>query len=328
MSDLKLSAALGPYDRINALESGAVRADGIELAVTTIQSPRTLFDRFIYDGDFDVAEYGISILIDDIASGNDAFVGLPIFPSKAFRHGFVFINKQSSIKTPGDLAEKIIGTPLWAQTAAIWIRGHLQHDYGVDLGSVRWVQGAVEKAGSHGNPPLPDPLTPIQIEKAPADKSLNDMLAAGEIDALIGSRAPDCMRQNPDVARLFPDYRAVEREYFQKTRIHPIMHCIAIRRAVYEANPWIAQSLYKAFEDAKTHALELMRFSGAQRVMLPWLYGDLDEVNELFGGDPWPYGVEANRPTLEALTQYMAEQGMTPHEVALKDLFVPENTDL
>jgi 4,5-dihydroxyphthalate decarboxylase len=106
------------------------------------------------------------------------------------------------------------------------------------------------------------------------------------------------------------------------------MHCIAIRRAVYEANPWIAQSLYKAFEDAKTHALELMRFSGAQRVMLPWLYGDLDEVNELFGGDPWPYGVEANRPTLEALTQYMAEQGMTPHEVALKDLFVPENTDL
>ncbi len=321
MADLKLTLACGPYDRTEALERGSVRPDGIALDFVTIQSPRTLFDRFIDDGDFDVAEYGISILIGDIARGNHDFVGLPIFPSKAFRHGFIFVNRRSGIETPGDLEGKIIGTPLWAQTAAIWIRGHLQHDYGVDLGSVRWVQGAVEKAGSHGNPPLPKPLTPLDIVKAPPDKSLNDMLAAGEIDALIGSRAPDAMGRDPAIGRLFPDYRAVERAYFEKTGIHPIMHCMAIRRSVYEANPWIAESLYDAFQAAKDQALELMRFSGAQRYMLPWLFPDLDEIDALFGGDPWPYGIEANRPTLSALTRYMAEQGMAPREVPIEELF-------
>jgi 4,5-dihydroxyphthalate decarboxylase len=223
------------------------------------------------------------------------------------------------------LSGKTIGTPLWAQTAAIWIRGHLQHDYGVDLGSVRWVQGAVEKAGSHGNPPLPDPREPIDIVKAPPDKSLNDMLAEGSIDALIGSRAPDAMGHDPAVGRLFPDYRAVERAYFQKTGIHPIMHCVAIRRSVFDANPWIARSLYDAFSAAKDQALDLMRFSGAQRYMLPWLFPDLDEIDALFGGDPWPYGTEANRPTLTALVRYMAEQGMIPREVPIEDLFVPVN---
>ena len=323
MADLKLTLACGPYDRTEALERKLVRPDGIDLEVVTIQSPRTLFDRFIYDGEFDVAEYGISTLIEDIAAGDDRFVGLPVFPSKAFRHGFIFVNRGSGIDTPGDLEGKTIGTPLWVQTAAIWIRGHLQHDYGVDLGSVRWVQGAVEQAGAHGNPPLPTPLTPIHIVKAPPDRSLNDMLATGEIDALIGSRAPEAMGRDPAVGRLFPDYRAVERAYFQKTGIHPIMHCVAIRRSVYEANPWIARSLYDTFGAAKDWALDLMRFSGAQRYMLPWLFPDLDEIDALFGGDPWPYGVEANRPTLTALTRYMAEQGMIAREVRIEELFVP-----
>lgn len=324
MADLKLTLACGPYDRTEALERGTVRPEGIDLKVVTIQSPRTLFDRFIYDGEFDVAEYGISGLIEDVAAGNDAFVGLPVFPSKAFRHGFIFVNRRSGIETPKDLEGKSIGTPLWVQTAAIWIRGHLEHDYGVDLASVRWVQGAVEHAGSHGNPPLPAPLIPIDIVKAPPDRSLNDMLAAGEIDALIGSRAPDAIHHDPAaVGRLFPDYRAVERAYYRKTGIHPIMHCVAIRRSVYEANPWIARSLYDAFCAAKDRALELMRFSGAQRYMLPWLFADLDEIDALFGGDPWPYGLDANRPTLTALTSYMAEQGMIAREVSIEDLFVP-----
>lgn len=324
MADLKLTLACGPYDRTEALERGTVRPDGIDLDVVTIQSPRTLFDRFIHDGAFDVAEYGISSLIEDVAAGNDAFVGLPVFPSKAFRHGFIFINRNSGIETPGDLAGKTIGTPLWIQTAAIWIRGHLRHDYGVDLGSVRWVQGAVEHAGAHGDdPPLPSPLMPLDIVKAPPDRSLNDMLAAGEIDALIGSRAPDSIRHDSAVGRLFADYRAVERAYFAKTGIHPIMHCVAIRRAVYEANPWIARSLYDAFCASKDWALEMMRFSGAQRYMLPWLFSDLDEIDALFAGDPWPYGIDANRPTLTALTGYMAEQGMIDREIPIEDLFVP-----
>jgi 4,5-dihydroxyphthalate decarboxylase len=212
---------------------------------------------------------------------------------------------------------------LRSQTAAIWIRGHLQDEYGVDLSTLRWVQGAVERTGTHGRPGLPDLLTPIDIRPAPPDRSLNDMLVAGEIDAIMGLPIPHSLGADPDIVRLFPDSRTVERDYYRRTGIHPIMHCIAIRRSVYELNPWIAQSLYDAFCAAKDWALDLMRNGDVQRYMLPWLYGDLDEIDELYAGDPWPYGVNANRAAIEALIRFMAEQGMIAREMAAEDLFVP-----
>jgi 4,5-dihydroxyphthalate decarboxylase len=323
MADLKLTLGCGANDRTEALQNGEVKPDGIDLDITTVDVPRALFDRFIFKDEFDVSEYGFYHLIEDVAAGNDAFVGLPIFPSKSFRHRCVVVNRRSGIEKPKDLEGKTIGTPLWSQTAAIWIRGHLQDDYGVDLSTLRWVQGAVERTGSHGTPGLPQLLKPIDIRAAPPDKSLNDMLVAGEIDAVMGLPIPRSLGTDPDIGPLFPDSRAVERDYFQRTGIHPIMHCVAIRRPVYEQNPWIAQSLYDAFCDAKDQALELMRFADVQRYMLPFLYGDIDEIDAVFAGDPWPHGVNANRAAIDTLIRFMVEQGMIARAMAAEDLFAP-----
>jgi 4,5-dihydroxyphthalate decarboxylase len=322
MSDLRLSFACGNYDRMEALRNGVVDIDGIDLDYIQIKAPREIFDRMVQNHEFDVSEMSSAEFVSMAAKGDNPFVGLPVFPSKSFRHGFMCINRNAGIETPKDLQGKRVGTPLYTQSAMIYIRGHLQHDYGVDLDKIHWVHGAVEKPGSHGQPEPPELLEPVEIEVNTSDKSLSELLAEGEIDAILGSRLPTNLNTHPDVVRLFPDYRAVERDFYRRTRIHPIMHLVVIRREIYDANPWIAASLWKAFEAAKAWALEEMRFSGAQRYMLPWLFADLDEIDELFGGDPWPYGVEANRPTLEAYVQYMVDQKFIAEAMPIESLFV------
>ena len=323
MTDLPLTLACGPYDRTEAMQSGLIRPVGIDLNFLDIQAPREIFDRMVGNLEFDASELSSSEFITMTGAGDCPFVAIPVFPSKAFRHGFICINKQAGINEPKDLEGKRIGVPLYTQTAAVWIRGHLQHDYGVDLSSIQWVQGAVEKAGSHGSPHARPLLKPVTMEINKTGKSLGDLLAEGEIDAVLGSRLPENLGEHPDLVRLFPDYRAVERDFYRRTRIHPIMHLIAIRRDVHERNPSVAQSLYDAFCKAKDWALDMMRFSGAQRYMLPWLYADIDEIDEIFDGDPWPYGIEANRPTLESLVQYMADQNFIAETMPIEDLFVP-----
>ena len=323
MADLKLTFACGGYDRMEALRNGAVKPEGIDLDFLEIQAPREIFDRMVGKREFDVSELSSSEFIAMTAAGECPFVALPVFPSKCFRHGFICINRNSGIRAPKDLERKRVGTPLYTQTAAIWIRGHLQHDFGVDLSTIRWVQGAVEKGGSHGEPHARPLLRPVEIEINRSGKSLSDMLADGDIDAVLGSRLPESLRTHPDVVRLLPDYRTVERDFYLRTKIHPIMHLVVIRRDVYERDPWIARSLYIAFDAAKNWALHEMRFSGAQRYMLPWLFADIDEIDEVFGGDPWPYGIEPNRPTLEALVQYMAEQHLIAQPLPVDGLFVP-----
>jgi 4,5-dihydroxyphthalate decarboxylase len=163
----------------------------------------------------------------------------------------------------------------------------------------------------------------IRIERAADEASLSDMLAAGEIDALIGARRPASLGRNPAVALLLPDYRKIEREYYLRTRIFPIMHTIVIREELYRAKPWVGVSLYKAFVASKEIALREMRFSGAMRCMLPWLYDEIDEIDELFGGDPWPYGLEPNRRTLETFARYLSEQGLVGGKIDIDDRFVP-----
>ena len=322
MSKLRLTFACGPYDRMDGLRSGEIAPEGIDLAFEAIQAPREIFDRMVQRQEFDLSELSASEFITMTGRGDCPFVALPVFPSKAFRHGFICINRNAGIRRPKDLEGKRIGTPMYTQTAAIWVRGHLEHEYGVDLDTVQWVMGAVEKPGSHGNPQPPDLLKPVNIEVNDTDKSLSDLLGDGAIDAVMGSRMPTNVGVHPDVIRLFPDYRLVEREFYRRTAIHPIMHLVAIRREIYDANPWIADSLYKAFDDAKNLALENMKFSGAQRYMLPFLYPDIDEIDELFGGDPWPYGVEANRPTLDAFIVHLVEQGFIAEPMPIEDLFV------
>lgn len=325
MSKLPLTFACGPYDRMEALNYGLIDVEGIDLNFIEIQAPREIFDRMVGAQEFDVSEMSLAEYVTMTAKDISPFIGIPVFPSKAFRHGFICINRDAGIKEPKDLAGKRIGTPLYTQTAAIWIRGDLENIYGVDLSDVTWIQGAVEKPGTHGDPPAPPQLLkPIDITPNTSDKSLSDMLADGEIDAILGSRMPDSVRTRPDkVGYLFPDFREEEKRYYREYRQHPIMHLVVIRKDVYAANKWIAQSLYKAFLAAKDWALERMYFSGAQRYMLPWLFDDLREIDEVFGGDPWPYGIEENRPTLEAFVKYMHQQNFIPEVVPVEDLFAP-----
>ncbi len=325
MPKLSLSFACGPYDRMEALNYGLIGVEGIDLNFIEIQAPREIFDRMVGAREFDVSEMSLAEYITMTAKGDSPFIALPVFPSKAFRHAFICINRGSGIKKPADLAGKRIGTPLYTQTAAIWIRGDLENIYGTDLSKVQWVQGAVEKAGSHGDPPAPPKLLkPIDIEINTSDKSLSEMLAEGELDAILGSRMPPSVRTAPDkVEHLFPNFREEEKRYYREHGIHPIMHTVVIRKEVYEENKWIAQSLYKAFLAAKNWAVEQMYFSGAQKYMLPWLFDDLREIDEVFGGDPWPYGIEENRSTLEALVKYMGQQNFIAEEVLLENLFAP-----
>src|SRR5690348_13489575 len=204
MSKLRLSFACGPYDRVEALQYNRVEIEGIDLSFVEIQAPREIFDRMVGAREFDVSELSLAEHVAMTARGGSPFVAIPVFPSKAFRHGFICVNRDAGIREPKDLAGKRIGVPLYTMTAAIWNRGDLQNIYGVDLSEVEWVQGAVEAPGTHGKPPAPPKLLqPINLRVNTSNKSLSDMLADGEIGALIGSRLPDSLRTRPEkVARL------------------------------------------------------------------------------------------------------------------------------
>jgi 4,5-dihydroxyphthalate decarboxylase len=319
----KLTFACGLYDRMLALYTGEVKPRGMDLQFLAIDDPREVFDRMAKDQEFDAAEMSSSEFISRMSARQCPFVAIPVFPSRVFRHSFIFVNARSGIRTPKDLEGKRVGVALYTMTAAIWIRGHLQHDYGVDLSTIRWVQGAINSSGAHGAPTVLPMVRPPKIEINTSDKSLSRLLEEGAIDAIAGAQLPDALGRNPDVRRLFPDFRRVEREYYERTRIFPIMHLVAIKRSTYEKNPSIAGSLYRAFCESKDRALAHMRYLGALRYMLPWLPADLDEIDEVFGGDCWPYGIEPNRPTLQALIDYMVEQSIIAAPLKVEELFVP-----
>jgi len=322
MADLHLRFACGLYDRMLALYTGEIKPEGIDLEFIAVDSPRDIFDRMAGGLEFDAAELSCSEFISRMSAGKCPFVAIPVFPSRVFRHGFIAVNSAGGIRTPKDLEGRRIGVPLYTMTAAIWIRGHLQHEYGVDLSTLQWVQGSINSPGAHGNPTVLPLVKSMPIEINERGKSLSDLLDQGAIDATIGTSLPRAMRHNPDIRRLFPDFREVEKKYYARTGIFPIMHVVAIRRDLYEQHPLIANSLYKAFCASKDRALEKMRYGGALRYMLPWMLADLDEIDEVFGADPWPYGVTANTPTLEALVSYMVEQSLIAAPLRLDELFV------
>jgi 4,5-dihydroxyphthalate decarboxylase len=322
MPEVSITFACGLYDRMLALYTGEVKPEGIDLNFLAIDDPRQIFDRMGKNLEFDACEMSSSEVFSRHAAGRREMVALPVFPSRVFRHGFITVNRKA-VKTPKDLEGKRIGVPLYTQTAALFIRGLLKDEYGVDLSGVHWVQGATNGAESHGNPAAPPLLEPVSIEQNRSGRSLSELLERGDIQAIIGSGLPDSLRTNPDVQRLFPDFHAVELDYYRRTRIFPIMHLVAIRRDVYEKHPFIATSLYKAMSEAKDIALTKMRNVGALRYMLPGMTAELDEIDDTFGGDPWPYGIEPNRPTLEALVRYMAEQSLIKAPIPVDDLFVP-----
>jgi 4,5-dihydroxyphthalate decarboxylase len=321
MSNAPLTFACGLYDRMVPLYTGEVRPAGIDLNFIAIDSPREIFDRMGGRQEFDASEMSSSETIQRMVAGKSPFIALPVFPSRVFRHGHVTVSRKSGIKTPKDLEGKRVGVPLYTQTAAIFIRGMLMHDFGVDCSKIHWVQGALNHPGSHGSPSVLPLLKPISMETAPADKSLSDLLEEGKIDAITATGVPSAFRRNPDILRLFPDYRERELDYYRRTRIFPIMHLVALRRDTHEKYPFAATSLYNALCQSKDRALAKMNDTGALRYMLPWLSADLDEIYEVFGGDPWPYGIEANRPTLEALVTYLYEQNLIAKKVPLEEIF-------
>src|SRR5882672_9169639 len=212
VSRLALTFACCRYDRMEAIREGSVVPEGVDLTCLTLSSGREVFDRMVGGHEFDVAELSASEYTSLHGAGDCPFVAIPVFPSRVFRHGYIFINTRSGIRAPKDLEGRRVGLPLYTQTAAIWARGHLQHQFGVDLSSIRWVQGAVENAGTHGKPHAPPLLAPVRIEQSGGGAPLGELLGRGAIDALIGSRKPDSFGHHPDVVRLFPDYRALERK--------------------------------------------------------------------------------------------------------------------
>lgn len=320
---LTLKFSCGLYDRMWPLYTGEVRPEGIDLDFVVSESPRALFDHMSGPDAFDIAEMSASEFVCRFDAGQCPFVAMPVFPSRLFRHGFITVNRKAGISAPKDLEGKRIGTQIYTQTASVWTRGMLAHDYGVDLATIHWVQGDLDKPGAHGNPEIMPLLKPAPIEPNRSGKPLAQLLEEGELDALITPRLPKSFGAHPDIARLFPDFRAVELDYYRRTGIFPIMHLVVIRRDVYDAHSFVAESLYAAFTAAKDRAVARMRSrSGTLPYMLPWMKADVEEQRRVFGADPWPYGIEPNRPTLEAFVDYLFEQDMIARKIPVEDLFV------
>lgn len=323
MSTLELSFACGPYDRMAPLYDGSVAIDGVTLTPRVIQFPVEIFSRMLKNDEFDIAEMSLTHCFTLRTQGKARFVAIPVFPSRMFRHGFTFINRRSGIRTPKDLEGRRIGVQGYQMTAAVWIRGILQREHGVSFDGVRWFEGGVNQPGVAGGEAMSmRPDGSLAIEHIGDKRTLNDMLAAGEIDALIGAFAPLSLRTNPDVVRLFPDYHQRERDYYQRTGIYPIMHALVMREELHRRHPELATNVYRACLTAKNTALQLARFSGAMRYMLPWLYEHLEEMDEVFGNDPWPYGLEQNRAALELFGQFLVEQKFVSTQPRLEDVFV------
>jgi 4,5-dihydroxyphthalate decarboxylase len=270
----------------------------------------------------EASELSLSEFICRLAADQCPFVAIPVFPSRVFRHSFIFINTKSGIRVPKDLEGKRIGTLLYTATALVYMRALLQHDYGVDLSSIHWIEGDLQKPGHHSESMAMPLLRPARIEPNGADKGLIKLLEDGEIDALFSPAVPNSLGQHPNVARLFTNYREVEMDYFRRTQIFPIMHLVAIRRDVYEKHPFVAGSLYKAFCQAKDLALGKLLRRGASMSMLPWARSEAESMQTLFGRDIWPYGIEPNRSTLEAFVHYLSEQAMIKHPPKIDDIFV------
>ena len=326
MAKLRLTLACWNYDRTRALLEERIPVDGIELNYLNLVVEETFF-RMLRHREFDVAEMSLSSYTISLFGEDPPFIAIPVFPSRSFRHSCIYVNADSGIREPKDLIGKRIGNPEYQMTAPVWIRGILSDEYGVPVTSATYFQGGEEEPGRPEKLPLKLPPE-IQVRPIPLDRTLAAMIASGEIDALYATRAPSTFKTAPDkVRRLFENYQAAEREYFQKTKIFPIMHVIVIRRDVYEKNPWVAQSLYKAFTLAQREAYEDLRETAALKVMLPWLVWHTEETEKMLGRDFWPYGLEPNLDNLSTFLRYSFEQGLSKRQLMPKELFAPESLE-
>lgn len=327
MREIQLTLACGRYDRTERLFDGSVQPEGIRLSCVA-ERPGELFQKMVRSRDYQVAEMSFSTYANLRARGDDGLVGIPVFPSRVFRHSFVFVNRDAGIERPRDLVGKRVGTMQYQLTSNLWIRGILEDDYGVAPSSFTWYFGGQDGPGERERAvvSIPDDVDRVFIRE---DQTLGRLLVDGEIDALLAPHIPRCFReQDPSVRRLFPDFRTVEADYHRRTGFFPIMHLIVIRKDVYEHTPWVAASLFEAFGRAKHAAFERLQFTGTLAAMVPWLFADLEEVEDLFEGHYWPYGVAENRSELETMLRWAHRHGITVSDLTVEDLFAPETAEL
>jgi 4,5-dihydroxyphthalate decarboxylase len=314
-----MTIATGRYDRTAALRDGRVQLEGLDVTWLPLNVEQ-IFWRMMRHLEFDAAEMSFSGYVVRRARGEHDLTALPVFLSRQFRHNAIYINTNAGIREPGDLKGRRIGLPEYQMTAAVWARGLLEDDYGVRAQDIEWLQGGLEEAGRR--PWQSVEPEGISLQFVPEDRTLARMLADGEIDALISPRMPSTFVSGTDpVARLFADPWAVERDYFARTGIFPIMHTFVVKTEILDANPWIAQTLTRAFMEAKRFADIDLRDTTALPISLPFLVQHVEETAELMGDDFWPYGVEPNRGTLEAFLGYAERQGLVDRAPRIEELF-------
>ena len=320
MPNLDLNIACWDYDRTRPLTDGRVQPEGINLDITVLR-PREIFPRMLQDQEFHASEMSLASYVILKARDQCPFVAIPVMLSKIFRHDCIYVRPDAGINEPADLRGKRIGLPQYSSTAGVFIKGLMQHEYGVSPQQMTWFMGGQDT-------PAPAPLVPldlpddIHLEFIPEDKTLEGMLADGELDALFATYIPNLfLSGSPTVARLFPNFKEVEQDYYRRTGIFPIMHTVVIREDVHREHPWVAASLYEAFSQAKDLAVGGLYDTDALALTLPFLIDHLEESRRIFGSDYWSYGVESNRPALEGLSQYVVDQGLAPRVVSTEELF-------
>jgi len=300
-----------------------VRAEGIDLIYNNLFVEETFF-RMLRNREFDIAEMSLSSYCVSLMRDDPGFIAIPVFPSRFFRHSCIFVSAKSGIREPKDLAGRKIGVPEYQMTAPVWIRGILQDEYGVDPAGCEYWAGGEEEPGRDEKLRLELP-SKFRLKPIGPEQTLSKMIAEGELDAMHTARTPSTFHAQPDrVKRLFGNFVEVEKAYYRKTRIFPIMHTVVIRRDLYEKDRWIAQSLAKAFAQAQRKTYEYLNTSMALTTMLPWQSAHVEEARALLGEDWWPYGVEPNRHVLETFLRYHHEQGLSKRRLKVEELFAPE----
>lgn len=321
MSGLRLALACTVSDRTRPILDGLVPIEGCEIQPVTGE-PEELFARALRERAFDVTELSLSSYLIALARGESPYVAVPAFPSRAFRHGAVYVRTDRGIERPEDLAGRTLGVPEFQQTAALWVRGILADRHGVPPSAIRWRSGGLERPGGRERIPI-RVREGIELRPIGPDDTLSGMLADGRLDGLVSPRPPSCfLEDHPMVRRLWRDHRAEERRFYRETRMFPIMHVVAVRRDLAERRPWLAGAVLRAFARAKQLAIRELEQTNFLRVALPWV--DLEQVRELMGTDYWPYGLEPNRPELEAVARWSFEEGLAVRRLEPSELFHPD----
>jgi 4,5-dihydroxyphthalate decarboxylase len=326
VSKLKLSVAMGNYDRTRALLDGDVSIDGVE-PIYMLLSPEEMFFRAFRDRAFDISELSLSSFSLKSADGTNPYVGVPVFPSRAFRHTSIYVRTDRGIHGPADLKGRRVGIPEYQLTACVWARALLEDEYGVKPSDITWVRGGMEHPGRPEKIPL-RLADNVRLENAPADVTLSQLLERGEIDALVGPRAPSCFeRGDQRVGWLFRDPSRAAAEYFAKSRIFPIMHVLGVRRELAEQHPWLPMAVCKAFVAAKDIALARLVDTSATKVTLPFVEEQLRAARALMGVDFWSYGVAANHHVLDRFLHHHYAQGLSPRRLRVEELFHPSTLE-